>query len=60
MSKKDYIVIANAIREAREAMEYPELRAGADAVAYRLANALKGDNFAFRATTFLDACGVPS
>jgi hypothetical protein len=58
MTRKDYILIADAIAEIND--KHPELfRLGASAiVAHRLADALAGTNERFNREIFLKACGV--
>jgi len=61
MTRKDYIVIANAIRtqiELSKKYEEEESRAGAQNIAYDLAWKLSEDNPRFNRHRFLAACGV--
>lgn len=62
MTRKDYILIAEALKEARA--EALALRAGAGVgvtiAAVRLADALARDNPRFDRERFLKACGVQS
>lgn len=49
MTRKDYIIIARAIKNAESVAE----------LAYRLADAMQADNPEFNRTKFLKACGLP-
>ena len=55
MTRKDYVLIAEAIKEAHRLTSE---KAGAGVVAYMLANTLQADNPRFDRARFLDACGV--
>ena len=60
MTRKDYILIAKAIKDA--ATGYPEARPDAvqqsEDIAFGIAEALAGDNSRFDRDRFLRACGV--
>lgn len=68
MTRKDYILIAEAIREPRErAQREWELTEGEswkleanviDNIALRIASRLKADNPRFNSERFLETCGV--
>jgi len=64
MTKKDYVLIAGALREARmhflitPTLDGASFRAGLEAGAVELALALSSDNQKFDRTRFLAACGV--
>ncbi len=57
MTRKDYVLIAAAIKAASAAPGYPERNAF---VAFSLADALATDNPRFDRVRFLKACGVQS
>lgn len=57
MTKKDYVLIAAAIKAASNAPGYPQRNAF---VAFALADALQRDNPRFDRAKFLAACGVQS
>lgn len=57
MTRKDYVVIAEAIRKASQAPGYAERNAF---VAHAIADALAADNPRFDRARFLSACGVKS
>lgn len=66
MTRKDYILIAAALRVARPAVipgSNVIMNGTARSVWYAcvtaVANALKADNARFEASRFFDACGVP-
>ena len=50
MTKKDYILIAKVIKEAKENSIYY--------LSYKMADALKTENQRFDYRKFLDACGI--
>ena len=61
MTRKDYVMIAEAIRtqiELSEKFQEEEARAGAQNIAYDLALRLGNDNPRFDYNRFLVACGV--
>jgi hypothetical protein len=61
MTRKDYVIIANAIRtqiEMSKKYEEEESRAGAQNIAYDLAWKLSEDNPRFDRHRFLVACGI--
>ena len=59
MTKKDYIAFANIIKKAKEANKNNEAaQVAANEIARELAVHFQMDNGAFRAFTFLEACGV--
>lgn len=59
MSKKDYIAFANIIKKAKERDKNNEAaQVIANEIASELAVHFKMDNAAFKAFTFLEACGV--
>jgi hypothetical protein len=61
MTRKDYVIIANAIRtqiELSKKYEEEESRAGAQNIAYDLAWKLSEDNPRFDRHRFLVACGI--
>jgi hypothetical protein len=60
MTRKDYILIADSIKTARENWEgfTPEAQEAIDGLARGLASKLAGDNDRFNRETFLTACGV--
>lgn len=63
MTKKDYILIANAFNYAKGALAYASTNAGETArtleiTAEILATRLKGDNARFDEKKFMTACGV--
>lgn len=65
MTRKDYVLIATALKSARNIIPGPALdidsyNHAADSAAYALANALAADNAAFDRARFLKACGVQS
>ncbi len=59
MTKKDYKLIAEALKEAREESNPLEGRSGVTLAAQKLANVLRADNPRFDYKRFLEACGVP-
>lgn len=63
MTKKDYILQAEAIRDSKSALEYASLNLGEtqraiQVVAYTLANRLQKDNPKFDKNRFITACGL--
>jgi hypothetical protein len=59
MTKKDYITFANIIKKAKERDKNNEAaQVIANEIASELCIHFKMDNGAFRAFTFLEACGV--
>lgn len=62
MTRKDYIIIAQAIRNATPvamiAEELPLLRQAHANTAIKIANALKADNHRFDVARFMEACGL--
>jgi predicted secreted Zn-dependent protease len=58
MTRKDYILIAAALKAARKYDECPADQAVCDNVAQELANALARDNPRFDRERFLKAAGV--
>jgi len=63
MTRKDYVLIAAALREARSNYSLPNVAIyhnGIDNAAHRLADALGRDNPRFDRERFLDAAGVQS
>lgn len=69
MTRRDYVFIAQAIKDARTAaLHHVPLGEGTESVfihginsaAYQLARNLSEDNPKFDRQRFLDACGVPS
>ena len=58
VTRKDYVLIANALRIA---LPYPvdrEQRRGYEEAVFTVADALKADNIRFDRARFLTACGV--
>jgi hypothetical protein len=61
MTRKDYQLIAAALKDAREAnVVYTNGEHVTDLCAVRVANALESDNPRFDRARFLAACGVAS
>lgn len=60
MTRKDYILIAAALRQAIELCADPISRAAAGFAAGKVCNALEQDNPRFDRERFLKACGVLS
>jgi hypothetical protein len=59
MTKKDYIAFANIIKKVKERDKNNEAaQVAANEIARELATHFQMDNRAFRAFTFLEACGV--
>lgn len=58
MTRKDYVLIAGAVKEARDASHTPYLREGIEKAASHIATALQFDNPRFDRDRFLKACGV--
>lgn len=60
MTRKDYVMIADSIKAARENWEgfAPESQEAIDGLARSLASKLQADNDRFDRARFLDACGV--
>jgi hypothetical protein len=60
MTRKDYVLIADAIKNSRDNWEgfTPEAQEAIDGLARSLASKLAGDNPRFNRETFLTACGV--
>lgn len=59
MTRKDFQLIADAIREARtNAKGDPYMLHGVDLASHALTNALASSNARFDANRFLAACGV--
>ncbi len=64
MTRKDYVLIAAALKEARMhwlipgPTDAPSFRAGIKAAAKEIAGALARDNSAFQRQRFLKACGL--
>ncbi|HLE06457.1 MAG TPA: hypothetical protein VI790_03825 [Candidatus Nanoarchaeia archaeon] len=56
MTKKDYVLIANAIKSAKERPDYPKTDKLEIAVSY-LAVDLQDDNLRFDRIKFIEACG---
>jgi hypothetical protein len=56
MTKKDYVLIAKAIKDAQEF--YPHGDSRSYSIACYLSDALETDNPAFDRSRFLEACGV--
>ena len=63
MTRKDYILIAEAIKRAHDGdvgnLPRDGVRLGAYEVAHYLANALRRDNPRFERARFMSACGFP-
>ena len=57
MTRKDYILIAEAFKSAAEAVDYPE-RLGALLAANEIAHRLERDNPRFDRARFMAACGL--
>lgn len=57
MTRKDYVLLAEAIKAAVEATDYPE-RLGALLAANEIAHRLQQDNPRFDRARFLKACGL--
>lgn len=57
MTRKDYQLIAGALKDALGAVDHPE-RTGAILAAQELAHRLEGENPRFNRKLFLDACGL--
>jgi len=57
MTRKDYILLADAIKAAVEATDYPE-RLGAQLAANEIAHRLQQDNPRFDRARFLKAAGL--
>ena len=57
MTRKDYILIAEAFKSAAEAVDYPE-RLGALLAANEIAHRLERDNPRFDRPRFMAACGL--
>jgi hypothetical protein len=63
MTRKDYVTIAHAIKNAMDVTHYssdPTPQAGIADTARKIADALASDNGKFDQTRFLNACGVMS
>jgi len=65
MTKKDYVLIAGAIRGSRESLSYAPVNKGerdiaVDTVQATIGLALQRDNPRFNYERFLQACGVES
>lgn len=66
MTKKDFELIANAMRQSRMhwikgvAADFDSFRQGIDGAASELAHALAATNPRFDRARFLEACGVAS
>ena len=58
MSKKDYVLIADAINEGWLSCESGDNKCGAFRVVNKIVEALKSDNDRFDARRFLLACGM--
>lgn len=61
MTRKDYILIAAALKAARSSYSLPNVAIyhnGIDNAAHRVCDALAKDNAAFDRARFLVACGV--
>lgn len=58
MTKKDYILIAETIREARFHQKDERGRGAIEVVAHRIAESLKKENTRFEMSRFLEACGI--
>lgn len=56
MTRKDYVLIAAAVREERE--RFSNRNPGADDLVRALADSLAADNPRFDRARFLKACGV--
>lgn len=59
MTRKDYQLIADALKSARDESTTEWLRAGVERAASRVAQALRATNPRFDVTRFLVACGIP-
>lgn len=60
MTRKDYVLIAETIRDVRNRpTATPEHKAALDATAVAFASRLSTANGGFKRHRFLDACGVP-
>jgi hypothetical protein len=59
MTRKDYQLIASALKESREDCITELARLGVQVTAIKIAKALKRDNSRFNEDRFLDACGIP-
>lgn len=57
MTRKDYVLIAEAFKVAAEAVDYPE-RLGALLAANEIAHRLERDNPRFDRARFMAACGL--
>lgn len=57
MTRKDYVLIAEAFKVAAEAVDYPE-RLGALLAANEIAHRLEQDNPRFDRPRFMAACGL--
>ena len=57
MTRKDYQLIAGALKDALGAIDHPQ-RAGAVLAAQELAYRLRDDNPRFDRKRFLEACGL--
>lgn len=61
MTRKDYRLIASALKDAREEAKPRKASFfGIDVAAKRIADALEKDNPAFKRAVFLEACGIAS
>jgi hypothetical protein len=57
MTRKDYILLADALKAAAYALNPPE-RYGALLAAYEISHILQEDNPRFDRKRFMDACGL--
>jgi hypothetical protein len=57
MTRKDYVLIAEAMKAAAYALNPPQ-RTGALLAAYELSHSLQEDNPRFDRKRFMDACGL--
>lgn len=57
MTRKDYQLIAGALKDALGAVDHPQ-RVGAVLAAQELAYRLRNDNPRFETKRFLEACGL--
>ena len=57
MTRKDYVLLAEAIKAAVEATDYPE-RLGALLAANEISHRLQQDNPRFDRVRFIKACGL--
>lgn len=57
MTRKDYILLADALKAVADSIEYPE-RLGTQLAANEIAHRLQGDNPRFDRSRFLKAAGL--